>query len=252
MPYQSLYEKELNIGPYKLNQLLSDLYGKKINLDFSDLNKPQSVNKPISQKVNTINQELMEDLPLYNVRPIKSEITKNSYRGSSPFEDPSTLKIIKAAGINTIVDLCGYYDAEELCKENGLGYCHFRVDENFYDQEVFKNKDYAKNIDKEKVQEFLEKFVNYIKTMQKDNVYIGCEFGKFKTDNALLVNSLFNPAFSDTENCVSFYNKYDLPEVVNLYKNLTPEHKKQMGWSEEFDAEFMPKLEKIMEDFNVL
>ncbi len=218
MPYYGILEKEGRLEKYELDKLINDLC-----------------------KVPKVDYNLMNwnNLRLYNVKPIQSKLTPNSYRGQSPFENPSSLKTIKKAGVKTIVDLCGYSGFEDVVRKNGLEYHFFRVDDDFLDGMGFSTDN------------DLDNFVKFIRTMQKDHVYIGCEYGKYKTDNALMLNHFFNPAFEDGSSYVTMFNKLFLPDLVGLYNKLRPEHKKLMGWTKEFDANFMPKLKKVMKELNV-
>ena len=80
---------------------------------------------------------------------------------------------------------------------NILSFC---VSERFFDKDIFSTRtDTCARLNNES---FLNNFVKFIQTMQKDYVYIGCEYGKYKTDNALMVNKFFNPAFEDGKNYI--------------------------------------------------
>lgn len=118
MPYYSIYEKEGRLEEYELNKLVSSLRGEKLSQD-----SLENVITKLRPKVEAVTIEtpkvevdywLMRSVPLYNVDCIWSRKTPNSYRGQSPFENPSSLKLLKDAGIKTVVDLCGYTGIEML------------------------------------------------------------------------------------------------------------------------------------------
>lgn len=260
MPYYEIIEKEGRMEEYGLNKLIAKLRGIKLSQDsLTNVIKAQNqIVEPVEIKQkpdDTVDYNLMKTLPLYNVSPIWSDITTNSYRGQTPCEDISTLKTLKTAGIKRIVDLCGYHGFDDVVKRSGLEYYKFVVDDYFFENDAFQKSYRDTYSSKERFEinknDFLDKFVKFIQTMQKDYVYIGCEYGKYKTDNALMVNHFFNPAFEDCRNYITLFNKHFLPELVNLYNNLKPEHKKLMGWTKEFDAKLLPRLYKSMKEHNI-
>lgn len=85
------------------------------------------------------------------------------------------------------------------------------------------------------------KLVDYIKTMQSDNVFVGCNLGIDQTDTALLINQYFNPLCKDTES-------YPIHGIVTLdtfrliCDNLTAEQKKTMAWTQEFEIKLRDKI----------
>lgn len=247
MPYYSIYEKEGRLEEYELNRLISSLRGEKLNQDSPENVIAQKLPKPEPITVQTpperVNDSLMEKVPLYNVEPIWSDITPNSYRGQSPFENPSSLKILKNAGIKTVVDLCGYTGFKDVVRKSGLDYLCFIVNTDFFRQDIFSTrKDTCVKLNNET---FLDNFVKFIQTMQKDYVYIGCEYGKYKTDNALMCNHFFNPAFKDGRAYLTSYNMCYVSKLENLYNNLKPEHKTLMGWTKEFDSYVYKRIKKL-------
>ena len=93
----------------------------------------------------------------------------------------------------------------------------------------------------------VERFINYILTLQKGYYYIGCEYGTYKTDEYLLLNEYFNPKVdAGTPRGAMF----KLDKMLTLYKKLTPEDKKRMGWTKEFD-ENVPKRIQAAIDANI-
>lgn len=239
-PYQSIYEKECNLSEYQMKQLLGGLMKKPKVVDY--------------KKVTNIDA--------YNVSPINN----NSYRGSTLICKPQALKTLKDAGIERVIDLAGYSGYDNDVKEAGLEYYTPEFANGglgVWDEEAFdtkkdmlsretryyrpidfvKNKKYLDNkckvFDKQ-VRSSVERFVEYIEVMQKGYCYIGCEYGTYRTDDYLLLNAVFNPKEKAQNIPDTDIFKVDL--MKNLYKNLTPEDKKRMGWSKEFDKNIPKRL----------
>ncbi len=76
-------------------------------------------------------------------------------------------------------------------------------------------------------------------TLKKGNVLIGCDLGISRTNCALCLDFFFNPK---AEIIHRGYDRYFGYEMVNIYKNLSDEDKKAMGWDEEFDKNFIKSL----------
>ena len=219
-------------------------------------------------EVLKIDSDMMENLGLYNVTQIRNT---NSYRGSSAGERIGALSKLKAAGIKRIVDLAGYENLEEYTKKLGLEYLYYPIENNFFANEAFKSEDEVKkNVkrmgelfgweDKETHQylekrtrewksqkeTFIKKFVEFIKYMQKENVYIGCEFGTYTTDNALMLNYFFNPKASRTPSCITQYNRCFIKKLINLVENFTNSDKAQLGWKKGFEQVLLKKLQFLV------
>ena len=249
-PYQSLYKKECNLSEYQMNQLLGSLMkGPKV-VDYS--------------KVTGI--------PAYHVRPVEGT-DETCYRGSTLVDHPKALKTLKDAGIERIIDLVGYFSYDKVSKDAGLEYyCPdfgrgqlgvweeeaflttegvIRKETYFYTPIEFeKNKKYLDELAKRQEiysRKSVERFVDYITTLQKGYYYIGCEYGTYKTDDFLLLNEYFNPK---VEAGVPRGAMFKLDMMLTLYEKLTPEDKKRMGWTKEFD-ENVPKRIQMAIDANI-
>lgn len=204
-------------------------------------------------KPGNVDDDAMLGLPvyIYNVCPIGN----NSYRGSTLSDSPSSLKILKKAGIKTVIDLAGYgSNYEDETKNAGLDYFRFDMKssdshfQNIWLHSVFDNGQ-GKND-----RMFIGEFVKFIQTMQKGYCYIGCEFGTQDTSDALLLYDIFSPK---SGNNPDINDEDHLDKIKVLYSKLNDKDKKLMGWTEEFDKNFLPKLkpseEKLLreeEDLN--
>ena len=209
------------------------------------------------------------NLPLYNVKKIPYS---DSYRGSMPNKNhDKVVKQLKQAGIKRIIDLAGYYNLKQACEKEGIEYFNFNFPFDF-DNSTLQRKCNVKNeiisklrldyTDEEEILQktnsrlclwmldkfqYIEQFVKFIQMMQKDNVYIGCECGTYKTDNALKLNEVFNPKVNVPLN---FDDDKDFIKFRNLYYNLSDKDKKQMGWDKEFDEHFLSRLKKAENSYN--
>lgn len=221
MPYQNIYEKEGRLGEYALNNLIGELAKKPKVTDYKSI----------------------MNLPAYNIRPI----SPNSYRGSTLADAPERcLHTLKQSGIDTVIDLVGYWNYEEKVKDAGMNYLYFPINQGVR-HTVWDRAALQDNKNDIETREFIEDFINYIQTMQKGYVYIGCEFGKYQTDDALLLNNAFNPKAKRPLNIYNAPFKLDL--MRNLYNNLTEDDKKRMGWDKEFDENFLPRIQKAEDDY---
>lgn len=246
-PYKSIYEKECNLSEYDMKQLLNNLLKKPKVVDWG--------------KVTGIDA--------YHVRSVDD--TETCYRGSTLAHKPKALQTLKEAGIERVIDLVGYYGYNKAVKEAGLEYyCpkFGRGQLGIWEEEAFitkgeflakeimcytpieleKNRKYLEN----RVQAFekhskdsVKRFVEYIKVMQKGYYYIGCEYGTYKTDDYLLLNTVFNPKANGTD--IPYRDMFKLDFMKNLYNKLTPEDKKRMNWTKEFDESVLKRLNEAIE-----
>ena len=227
MPYQSIYEREKRLEEFELNKLIGSLLGKKLNTGASSGEIKQ---KPVNP--NEINSELMYKLSVYNVKPIYGT---NSWRGSTALKD-SDLILLKKAGIKTVIPLSYGGVLEESCKKYDLNYLYFDSDFDMFYNDAFKWKGCTNN--------FIDKFVKFIQTMQQDNVYVGCEFGTNRTENMLMLNNFFNPYAKNTKTYINRLNSCYVPSLQTFVQNMTQEHKNAMGWTKEFEKEVLAKISK--------
>ena len=87
----------------------------------------------------------------------------------------------------------------------------------------------------------IDELVGFVRRMQEGYCYVGCEFGTNATRDALVyINRAFNPQDGRE---LEFFDYYKADLLRNLYDKLTAGDKKLMGWTKEFDANFLPKLE---------
>ncbi len=243
-PYQSLYKKECNLSEYDMQQLLGSLM----------------------QKPKVVDWNKVTGIDAYNVRSV--DWTETCYRGSTLAHKPRALQTLKEAGIERIIDLIGYYGFEKDVQDAGLEYYTPKFgcgqlgiwDEDTFkeiDELIFKETRYYTPIDFEKNKKYLEqiaqtheklskrsteRFVQYIEEMQKGYYYIGCEFGTYKTDDYMLLNTVFNPKSKNTD--IPIHTPmFKLDFMKILHSKITPEQKQRMHWTKEFDESVAKRLD---------
>lgn len=240
MPYQSIYETEGRLSEYRLNNLINTLTNKPRKVDYSSI---------IS-------------LPVPNIRSIGN----NSYRGASMVDKPECLQVLKDAGIKHVISLYYSPEYEKAVKQTGLDYHCFDMKrgneagiEGLWSCDVCKSKQSYENSlkslfgdDKNAIKIRLEAYdrdsrgpidelVGFVKRMQEGYCYVGCEFGTNTTSDALVyINRAFNPQDGRE---LEFFDYYKADCLRNLYDKLTVNDKKLMGWTKQFDLNFLPKLE---------
>lgn len=242
MPFQQVYEKETRLSEYALENLLKQF----------DKTKPVD-NKKIS-KINLQNLEHLDNT--------------NSYRGAMiKGYQLEKLSLLKEVGIKRIISLMKSSELEEECRKLNLEYLYFNMDlkDSCFEDELevrsksrmfwqnianitdTKEIDYRINCDvnhwKDKVKNSKKQLMSLIQFMQKDNVYIGCACGTYRTDFAILLNFLFNPNVKYSCTAFSFVN--NLKSIENLYNNLTQTDKIKLGWTKIFEEQFLLKLNKL-------
>ncbi len=198
--------------------------------------------------------------------------------GSTFVGKPHGLAKLKKAGIQRVIDLVGYSNYDQDCKDTGLEYSTFRSGASILEEEACQDKesylqgkksdleylgyyskkemaeklkDYGEKFDRRK-DEFIEQLIKFVSTINKGYVYMGCECGTSTTQNALFINSLFNPKFEDEDYCggtipgdLMYY------ALNNLYHNLTDDHKRRLGFTKDFEQRLVERIEdlKYEEDY---
>ena len=218
------------------------------------------------EKVSNL-QPLYEDLEVYRFRCLDNKL--GVYSGSQSHE-PENYNIMRKAGIKTVVDLLGSPIFEKNIKQADLKYFAFPTGQGdfFKKHPVFKNKqtymqkkqhayDHIKNqknmeqylqiqsayYDKQ-VREFIDMLIEYIDIVNNGEVYIGCAYATRNTNDALILNNLFNPK---TQLLGGNPVEYKKPYFIALYDNLTKQDKERLGITPEFEAK---KRATLQPDYN--
>ena len=233
---------------YELNKLLNSLTGK-------------------NDKVVEIDSAIMRNIPLYNVRKIYGT---NSYKGSTEGMSDRVCKQLKKAGIKRVISFLVFPgDNIENCKNNGLETYWYPIGADYWNSDMFKSEETIRKntynewcyyLNENEFKEILdsnleswrtnkkaqiEKFVNFIQIMQKENVYVGCACAIGRTEALLALNYFFNQKASKTKCHFPYKDCCIAQRLMNLYKNLTPEDKIKMGWTQEFDKSFIQRLKQF-------
>ena len=244
MPYQSIYEKEGRKSEFELKLMINDL-----------------VQKPLK-----INNEKIFELDLQNLRKLQNSI----YRGAMVAPDElENVGKLHEAGIRTIIPIgSGYSELKDECEKFGIEYKPIKFQNDCCDAFVnikkvqrnseeyariilkYDEKDIARYVKNgisawnENSRKYINNFTDYIRTMQKGNVYMGCEYGRYHTDTAVMFDYLFNPKMKHSSGWNRF-NNYFVDYAVNLYHNLTDADKIKMNWPKNFDKVFLERLSKL-------
>ena len=240
MPYYDEFHSKGRISEYELNKLIASL----------------------TKKPN-VNIEKLKDLKIWNF----AQHAENALRGQSLCEEPQYLKYLKDAGFERVIDLSEYGGSKykKDCENSGLEYLSFTIDRDFwFGNEVFEDinhhlnnkkslyeeEEYNPSIEKE-IKEyfhensriFIDRFVNFINTINKGYYYMGCLYGTDKTDAALMLSQFFNPRDKQFIRKVhASLDEYQLPKMAELAKKLTQEDKNALGWTPEFEENFYKKI----------
>lgn len=158
----------------------------------------------------------------------------NIYRGQTLVERPYKLYDLKNRGIKTVIDLVGYGEGyKKEAEQVGLKYYTYNIFDNWWSKINFNSED-------------IEKLVNFIKTLQKDNIYIGCQHGANDTDIAFILNDFFNPKLEGKIKTTILPTDSDFPIKLNaIYDSLTSVQKKKLGWTKEYEQRVIKKLISI-------
>ena len=240
MPYQSIYETEGRLSEYRLNNLINTLTNKPRKVDSSSI----------------------LSLPVVNIRYIGN----NSYRGGTMVDKPECLQALKDAGIKHVISLYYSPEYEKAVKQTGLDYHCFNMKrsndgrpEGLWASDVCNSRQsYGNSLkgafgdDKNAIKirldaydkdsrSLIDELVGFVRRMQEGYCYVGCEFGTNATSDALFyINRAFNPQDGRE---LEFFDYYKADCLRNLYDKLTVNDKKLMGWTKQFDLNFLPKLE---------
>ena len=233
------------LDEYELNQLIKGLVLNKAKIESKKEENPE------------IDEELLEIADFSNIHSLYGE---NSYRAGLNNITLKQIRIAKQAGIKHIVNL-RHWAIDEQCE--GISYYNFPID-GLYDRICLRmteeewlekhlewepnpesltdeQKEAIKNMYKGDARDLCNMLVEFIQTMQKGNVLIGCELGTDKTDFALWLNEFFNPK---TETYVDGALRGIYIDIAKkIYQHLSQEDKKVMGWDEEFDKNFLKRFE---------
>lgn len=78
--------------------------------------------------------------------------------------------------------------------------------------------------------------------MQEGYAYIGCDYGTYKTDEAVMLNSFLNPKAN--RHSVVVRHNFMIDKMRILYENLTSADKLKMKWNAEWEKEFLSMLKR--------
>lgn len=230
--YQSNINSKGKIKPSDV-KCCKDNAKELINLDFWN----KYCTYPIRNYQKPVNFEKIKGLKIPNLK----QIDNKGFRGESLSSNRNAkfLSQIKKNGISQVIDLRTADTTNRYkinCKEHGLTYHHIPIDaQTTSDREILDN------------------LPKLFKLLENGNFYIACAQGKHRTDIALALNYLFNPKHSKTPpemighvkngkmRCQDIFTRAN-----SLYKEMTPQDKQMLGWTEKFDKEFKLRKQELV------
>lgn len=195
---------------------------------------------PVLNNIKKINIDDILKLKITNLRSVENIGVRGETLSAS--RNSKYLSVIKNKGIDTVIDLrtADYTPKfEEKCKKAGLKYVHLPIDsKSLSDREILDN---------------LPKLFNLL---EKGKFYIACAQGRHRTDIALALNYIFNPKSSSVPPKMYGHikeNEFKCEDIFrrvnSLYKSMTIQDKAKLGWSEEFERNFITR-KKNLKSFN--
>lgn len=167
---------------------------------------------------------------VHQIRPIKLKGFQNAYSGMSLIGKINSLKELKNAGIETVINLsCHGLNYEDDAKEAGLN--HIKCD---FDDLM------------KETPESVDNFVNAIANMKKDNFYIGCILGTKVTNKFLHIADYFiNP-----DQAKEIINLDEQIKAENLLEQMSSEQKKRMNFTEKDEEAFSKRIRQEMKNYH--
>ena len=201
----------------------------------------------------------------------------NNYRGALP--NFSGYKALKESGIKTVISATPHDNHKDAVEKNRMEYIELVVkhpsitglkdyifadlaftDEDYYMYkkksdyddyskyeesfaEKFSDKIFVEKIRNEfrtKSRKFIDELIKAVQAWQRGCCFIGCEFGTMMTSCALSVIDAFNAKGNGIAS--SYLNDLEKYDIATLYKKLTLQDKKLMGWTKEFEKAFQKRF----------
>jgi hypothetical protein len=200
-----------------------------------------------TMRTNKIDIDFLMKIGILNLRAITENDEIIGVRGVSLSggKRRKYLKAVKAAGIDTVIDLRTADHTDNFtsaCEANELKCYHIPIDKkNTSPKEIIKNLPLLIDI------------------MEQQNFYIACAQGLHRTDIALALNYLFNPKaqkppimYGHIKNGVFRYDDI-FGRANSIFNNLTTNDKNSLGWDEAFEKNYSErkKLLTAMQGINL-
>lgn len=221
----------------------------------------------ITSNPNTAVKPLPES-DLANLRKLPND----SFSGERLTFKPKYFESLRSNGITRVIDIAGEDmrdNMDKKCKENGLDYYSFTSPWKLENMDIFQKDQDIIEKEKEALSEAdlspeeleralnntksliakrrtsdVQEFANYINVVNQGHYYMCCEFGEYRTKNALAIASIFNPKWPKDKKIDPTYEF--AKNIVNMYRNLTDEHKQILNIDDDYDkwlSEYIDDLE---------
>lgn len=205
----------------------------------------------------------------------------DNFRGALP-RDFADYKKLKESGITTVISATPGGCIKNTVEKNGMNYIklvancpvHSGGEDYIFTDLAFNDEDYYmskkarayesygkyekeysskefiyKMLEKERTlfrtnsRKFIDALIKSVRAWQNGCCFIGCEFGSKMTSNAISVIDAFNPK---GDGIASDYLSADEKDcVIKLYKKLTEQDKKLMGWTKVFESSFLKRFVRV-------
>lgn len=210
----------------------------------------------------------LEDTNIPNLQ----NIAPGCYRGASLAKFPNYFHLLNASGVENVIDLVADEKLKNLCAENNINYYSYPVEFEYWGNSIFKtdaellegkkqelNKKGAQlteymmeleqfiNYINYERENFIKKFIDLTKVINKKSFYICCEQGEYRTPNILALNTFFNPQWSGK--CIYPTNPFIYEKFIKMYENLTANNKKILGFTEKHELFLKEHFSRIKKMF---
>ena len=269
----------MNIQPVNFINYIPAFKSLREKKDFEDINTEETFVQQYGDDVrealrNRIYERAGIIIPEYTPEDAKTiedakinnfgTLPNNSYRGASLANRPECVELLAKSGIIAVIDLDGSLTYEKNCKKNNLEYHFVDMRTNFWTNPIFRShdeimkeygeqiaklglekKDYDeymesyKNSIKKDCREFMDRFIEISDIMNRGHLYVGCELGDYRTSNFLALQYYFNPNWKGPKIKTE---PYIFEFCQNMYRNLTPEDKTALGFTEKYDKKLRKEL----------
>ena len=203
----------------------------------------------------------IEDVYIPNLQKLDS----SCYRGASLSKNLQYIPLLVKSKVYNVIDLVGYYDLESKCKEYKIDYLRYPVSMDYWANPIFRTDAELLDEKEEKLRKlgltkaeydaeirrhkrdvdyerklFMKNFLTLIDTINKNNFYIGCEYGEYRTPNILALNTYFNPHWTGKRTYPT--SEFVYTKMKNMYLNLSQEDKIRLGFTKGFEENLKIEL----------
>lgn len=194
------------------------------------------------------------------------ELGNSSYSGESLVHNYDLFNLLNNSGVKKIIDLVNKPALKETCAKYNLEYYSYDMDLKDGKHSIFQDmnsilaqekdrlyekglpqkdfdmavKDYINTVNDQNTQ-YVRELKELIDLVNRGKFYMSCEYG-YRTMNCLSLVTLFNPDWYGEKYTPT---KQFINKIVNMYKNLTNEHKQILGMNEKYYVNLKKKISEF-------